>query len=144
MIQFFNLFRLQAYIANETGLFDLYADGKRRTALTLEQLGKFVAISLRWPALLTQLAEDPRLLEKLEGFAINRPLPDWKVTERESRWLSEAQLLALLSYGTAEAGEGFLLSDYSVSSPTIYRLLHICPQRIRPQAIAVNPSSAPV
>jgi hypothetical protein len=127
--QFFNLFRLQAYIANEIGLFD--PGGKGRPSLTLEQLGKFVAISLRWPALLAQFAEDSKLLERLEGFAIEKPLPDRSLTERESRWLTEPQLLALLRFGTEQGTEGFLLSDYTVFSPTIRKLLHICPQRVR-------------
>ena len=127
--QFLNLFRLQAYIANEIGLFD--PGGRSRPSLTLEQLGKFVAISLRWPALLAQFAEDAKLLERLEGFAIEKPLPDRELTERESRWLNEPQLLALLRFGAEQEREGFLLSDYTVSSPTIRRLRHICPQRVR-------------
>jgi hypothetical protein len=48
--QFINLFRLQAYIANELGFFDADQPAGRR--VTFEQLDKFVAISLKWPALL--------------------------------------------------------------------------------------------
>jgi hypothetical protein len=136
LIQFLNLFRLQAFIANEIGLFDSYVGEKRRPSLTLEQLGKFVAISLRWPALLAQFAQDSKLLEKLEGFASNNPLPDSVPTESEKRWLSERQLVSLLNFGIQQRSEAFLLSDYGVSSPTLYKLLHICPQRVRlPQTV---------
>ena len=47
--QFINLFRLRAYISNETGLFDIVEGKTRFDSLTLEQLGKFVAISMTWP-----------------------------------------------------------------------------------------------
>lgn len=145
MIQFLNLFRLQAYIANEIGLFD--ANPRQNlSALTLEQLGKFVAIALRWPALLAHFAEEPKLLERLEGFATNNALSDPSPTERESRWLSERQLRALLNFEIQERTEGwFLFSDYTMVSPTIYKLLHICPQRVRlPQAPpTAEPSPAP-
>jgi len=140
--QFLNLFRLQAYIANEIGLFD--PGGRSRPSLTLEQLGKFVAISLRWPALLAQFAEDAKLLERLEGFVIEKPLPDRSLTERESRWLTEPQLLALLRFGTEQGTEGFLLSDYTVFSPTIRKLLHICPPRSRLSQTPLARESPPV
>lgn len=131
MIQFLNLFRLQAYIANEIGLFDANP-GENLSPLTLEQLGKFVAIALRWPILLAHFAEEPKLLERLEAFASNNALPDPNPTEREGRWLRERHLRTLLSFGIRERTEGwFLFSDYTMVSPTIYKLLHICPQRVR-------------
>ena len=138
--QFLNLFRLQAYIANEIGLFDSYEVGKTRPSLTLEQLGKFVAINLRWPALLAQFAQNPTLLHRLEGFATNNSVADSTPTENEKRWLSEQQLVSLLNFGIEQRSNAILLSDYSVSSPTLYNLLHICPQRVRlPQTAGGTP-----
>lgn len=64
--QFLNLFRLKAFIAFRTGLFG------GENALTLEQLGKFVTISLRWPLLFSDVAENPNLLAQLEHIAIAR------------------------------------------------------------------------
>ncbi|MFM7438527.1 MAG: P-loop NTPase fold protein, partial [Snowella sp.] len=57
--QFVNLFRLRAYIASDTGLFDEVYDPSNdavtNSPLTLEQLAKFTAISLKWPLLITDL-----------------------------------------------------------------------------------------
>lgn len=62
--QFVNLFRLQAFIADRTGLF------RGSEPLTFEQLGKFVALGLRWPLLMSELARSPSLLGELERRAI--------------------------------------------------------------------------
>ena len=55
--QFVNLFRLRAYIADQIG-----ALGN----VSFRQLAKFVAISLAWPGLLTDLAENGDLLPALQ------------------------------------------------------------------------------
>jgi KAP-like P-loop domain-containing protein len=99
---FLNLFRLRLLTAVETGLLD---EGGGLTvnerlgmnlgvgllpgqeALTLEQLGTFVALSLRWPLLLAEAVNDPRLIERLE---------DTHVTPVSDRWRSEPQLLEFL------------------------------------------------
>ena len=72
--QFINMFRLQAFIANETGLFGssrvirksqadiLYPSTSNNAALTLPQLGKYVALCLRWPAFVEDAAGDPGLV----------------------------------------------------------------------------------
>lgn len=62
--QFVNLFRLQAFIADRTGLFH------GREPLTFQQLGKFVALGLRWPLLMSDLARWPSLLGELEEKAL--------------------------------------------------------------------------
>lgn len=140
-IQFINLFRLQAYISNELGLFDTYQSARgKQMPLTLEQLGKFVAISLRWPALLDDFAQDPALLGKLEEFATENEKPGSTPTNLEKKWLKEQELLKLLSYEIEPRSQGgFLLSDFTVSNRTIHRLLHICPQRVQLQPKADNP-----
>lgn len=53
--QFINLFRLQAYIVNELGFLDDTRPTEQR--ITLQQLGKFVVVTLKWPALLADFAE---------------------------------------------------------------------------------------
>lgn len=124
--QFLNLFRLQAYIANETGLFD--SDSERSSPLTLEQLAKFVAITLWWPSLLTDFAEDPELLERLSKLASDKPGKTFLDSKGEpipeNTWLSQRRLEELLTFGTKMQGQ-----DYSLSNPTIYQLLYISPQR---------------
>jgi hypothetical protein len=132
--QFVNLFRLQAYIANEIGLFD--RDPMGSTPITLEQLGKFVAISLWWPALLADFADDPTLLGKLEEFADGDPRAG---STTEKRWLSEPRIKKFLRYGIKEQKE-----KYTLSNPSLFQLLHICPQRVKtpvPAQLSVGSSS---
>ncbi len=121
MKQFINLFRLQAYIANEIGLLDIGHGGT--SPVTLEQLGKFVAITLRWPALLADFAEESRLLGKLEELVISG-VPG--STDTLKRWLSERRMQPFLTYGMQKQRE-----EYTLSNPSLYQLLHICPQRVR-------------
>lgn len=88
--QFLNVFRLSVYIANHTGLFD------SGSALTLSQLGKFVALGQRWPELLEDLAVEPQLLAELED-------PKLDVTSQATtRWRKDALLQRLLQVGLDE------------------------------------------
>jgi formylglycine-generating enzyme required for sulfatase activity len=76
--QFINVFRLKVYIASTTGLFfeEQDSEGKLlQPSLTFEQLGKFTAISLKWPLLLLDLETDGRLLAKLQDFALRKYMP---------------------------------------------------------------------
>lgn len=80
--QFVNLFRLRVYIAKKTGLLDLSYDQSGDENMTLEQLGKFVAINLKWPLLLKDLETDPLMLSKLQEEAIN---PGSQAVEQRGR-----------------------------------------------------------
>jgi len=64
--QFINAFRLKTFIARDTGLFGEPADPVKYDRLTIQQLGKFVAISLRWPLLLADLDNERDLLSRLQ------------------------------------------------------------------------------
>jgi hypothetical protein len=57
--QFVNLFRLRALLASQTGLFGKPRNPEQFDPLTFEQLGKLVALTLRWPLLLVDLEADP-------------------------------------------------------------------------------------
>jgi hypothetical protein len=87
--QFANLFRLRAYIASDTGLFDeVYdtsSDAVTNAPLTLEQLGKFTAISLKWPLLITDLENHPNLLANLEDYGRNNRLRAWQPDSLQPR-----------------------------------------------------------
>ncbi|WP_162562436.1 KAP family P-loop NTPase fold protein [Salinigranum rubrum] len=61
--KFINLYRLRALLAQEVEVFE-------RTDLTLDQLGKFVTISLRWPRLLPELNRDHDLFARLTAVAL--------------------------------------------------------------------------
>ena len=81
--QFVNLFRLNLATAAATRL--LYAEeGSEEQGIRLEQLGKFVALGIRWPDLIPWLERDPknRLKDLCEKACADG---DWEVPIRVSR-----------------------------------------------------------
>ncbi len=70
--QFINAFRLKTFIASRTGLFGEPQDTTSYDRLTTYQLGKFVAISLRWPLLLADLDNERDLLKRLQILSLNK------------------------------------------------------------------------
>lgn len=112
--QFLNLFRLRTYLAHTTGLFDeVRGDDDVQEALTLEQLGKFVAIGIRWPRLMRDVQREDGLLVELERNALKRvhgPVasetlehlpkpPETAYSQTIKRWTAEDRLLDLLATG---------------------------------------------
>ncbi len=127
--QFINLFRLKAYVANETGLFDELGG---RAQLTFEQLAKFVAIGLGWPALLSDLDDSPDLLSRLEERAVG-------LTElgapsvQEQRWVYRPRLQSLLRYGCLDVfgKETPDHENYSLADVAMDKLLRVSPRVTR-------------
>ena len=117
--QFVNLFKLRVYIAKKTGLLDLSDDPSGDENLTFEQLGKFVAISLRWPLLLKEIETDPELLLRLQKEAIKPG------SQAVKQWSTEKKLMDLLSHKHLE-------KDYNLSTLKVSRLLHVSPPAIFP------------
>ena len=136
--QFVNLFRLKAYVANETGLFDELSG---RAQLTFEQLAKFVAVGLAWPALLADLDEDSTLLARLEGSATGR-LTLTQDDEWARRWAGRRRLNALLRYGCVAEEE--IQEDnsgrYGFADVNVEALLRVSPRVVR---TVPPPPSAP-
>jgi hypothetical protein len=97
--QFINLFRLRVFIAAETGLFDQKADTTPPTVLTLEQLGKFVAINLRWPLLMADLDTSPELLTNLQKLAIDPAAVIEPKSILLDRWSARKDLMSFLMVG---------------------------------------------
>lgn len=95
--QFINLFRLRVYIAAETGLFDI-REGSNEATLTLEQLGKFVALQLKWPLLLVDLERYPNLIKELQSIALSGEMKSNDVKE-VLRWSNRKDLMMLLREG---------------------------------------------
>jgi formylglycine-generating enzyme required for sulfatase activity len=145
--QFINLFRLKVYIADKTGLFDDEEDGNGNLlsyGLTLEQLGKFTAISLKWPLLLLDLEQDNQLLTKLHQLFLGE---HQNVKEEQVKidgqavyfWSSHLKLKELMNVGVSfdvgdfkELGSKNLLHpDYSLSNLRIEKLLQVSPKVIR-------------
>ena len=127
---FINVFRLKVYIANETGLFFEERDENDNLlvpSLTFEQLGKFTAISLKWPLLLSDLENDKKILAKLEEFALDEE----KTQEYEESiryWGSHTKLKALMAYGHEKSAAN---SKFSLAEINVDKLLQVSPRVIR-------------
>jgi hypothetical protein len=131
--QFINLFRLRAYIAIETGVIDLQKQPPAVEDWTFEKLGKFVAISLRWPLLLAELNKDPTILTELEqaawGFPVSKSF-DQEVSPF-ARWAGGQDLAKLLRAGCFDENgkadpEGRKL--YSIGELDLDKLLLVSPR----------------
>ena len=151
--QFINVFRLKACIAYETGLFYEEKNSKQEIInnyLTLQQLGKFTAISLRWPLLLLDLETDSQLLRKLQDFALHPYLniPNPEILEELSRdkdellrdknvryWNSYNKLKELIIYGCLEKSEEDqrpqINPNFSLAAMNVERLLQVSPPIVR-------------
>lgn len=98
--QFINIFRLQAYIAARNGRI---AEAPGQPGLTLEQLGKLVALGMRWPVLLGHVEADPVLLGRLQKVALGNTIAE---LGREEFWASRPELLCLLRAGLTDPKQG--------------------------------------
>ena len=126
--QFINLFRLRAYIARETGLF-YQPEGKTQfKCLTLEQLGKFVAIIIKWPSFVTDLNKDHDLLNKLTKVSEEDVENE---SEYVQRWFQEKTLMSLIEYCPQEEGEeseDLEWPKYTLMNLDVTKLLEISPK----------------
>ncbi|WP_313657268.1 formylglycine-generating enzyme family protein, partial [Planktothrix agardhii] len=141
---FINVFRLKVYIANETGLFFEKRDENYyllEPSLTFEKLGKFTAISLKWPLLLSDLENDKQILAKLEEFALDEE----KTKEYEESiryWGSHTKLKALMAYGHEKSAAN---SKFSLAEVNVDKLLQVSPKVIRlPYQSLVYSASGPI
>ncbi|MCA2624948.1 MAG: SUMF1/EgtB/PvdO family nonheme iron enzyme [Microcystis sp. M20BS1] len=141
---FINVFRLKVYIANETGLFFEKRDENYyllEPSLTFEKLGKFTAISLKWPLLLSDLENDKQILAKLEEFALDEE----KTKEYEESiryWGSHTKLKALMAYGHEKSAAN---SKFSLAEVNVDKLLQVSPKVIRvPYQSGVYSASGPI
>ncbi|MET0625770.1 MAG: hypothetical protein ABW250_22740, partial [Pyrinomonadaceae bacterium] len=145
--QFINLFRLKAYIAYETGLFRRPRAGSPYSALTLEQLGKFVAIGLRWPRLLADLDDDYELLQRLQRATDGSPTDEGD--EAVANWRQRPELMSLLRLGLVGRRDPFNRKNpidpdrYSLAGLDVSRLLQVSPRAMR-GAVAATESAPQV
>jgi len=142
--QFINVFRLKAYIASITGLFD------QKEPLTFQQLGKFTAISLKWPLLLLDLDKDNQLLKRLhfEHLAMTpEESEQTSIPEKNNYsryWGSHPKLNELIVYGCWKdgiLGQGVTNKKFSLAEVKVDLLLQVSPKvarRIIPLAEGVN------
>ncbi len=121
--QFINLFRLRAYIASETGLFDILEGENQFNRLTLEQLGKFVAISMAWPSLIADFDQDPDLLKRL-AIASEKDIK--KESDYAQQWFKNEKLMNLIHYVPKDVKD-FEDTKYSFLYVNVKKLLEISP-----------------
>ncbi|MFM7579673.1 MAG: SUMF1/EgtB/PvdO family nonheme iron enzyme, partial [Microcystaceae cyanobacterium] len=148
--QFLNLFRLKVYIAYLTGLFDQIEEGEGKVIqepLTVFQLAKFTAISLKYPLLLLDLELDKQLLtefyrvplgNKRDCLSSIKSSPVSPVSQQRNTliyWLSHDKLRELLAYDVPanfnESKSNQVSSQFSLANLNVQKLLQVSPQVVR-------------
>jgi hypothetical protein len=126
--QFLNLFRLRAFISSQTGLF-----GQPRqphfSTFTLEQLGKLVAIMLRWPLFLVDVSDDPTLLRRLQDRAWSVISLETSSDSKTQYWAAKRNLLDLIAFpirGDFTPSEQ-IVGQYGLAEVDIERFLQTSP-----------------
>ncbi len=116
--KFVNSFRLRAFIAYQTGL--LAGRESQFGRFTFFQLGKLVALNLRWPLLLADLEGHRQLLKKLEAIACGRSAEVSAQTPVEKRWAAREKLMELLRFGSPSP-------SYSLATLDVELILLVAP-----------------
>jgi hypothetical protein len=125
--QFLNLFRLRSYIALETGLLDEIGEQK---GLSLEQIGKIVVLSMRWPDLIAEWMLDRDLMKVLES-------PDAPLMTRYGRWWRNNAVLDVV-----RSDLGSKSADTRLSLVPIDEVFRVSPAVPRPTRGAGNAPEA--
>ena len=136
--QFMNTFRLALFLSSEQGLLD---EEEGSQPVTPEQVGKFVALTLRFPDLRTHLSENPLLLSHLE----RRSLVAQELLESDVlyKWLHQRGVRDVLRYGIQEGARPFLPAIYSLETFPVDKLLSILP-RVPERPIEIPPAAESV
>ena len=106
--------------------------------MTLEELGKFVAINLKWPLLLPDLERDPELLSKLQAVALGTD-----TASAVGRWGDREDLLAFLRAGIANersVPDPSKESRWTLAHVNVTKLLQVSP---RVRTIETRPVTLP-
>ena len=114
--QFLNSFRMALFLCSEFGLLDKRGD---RSPTTPEQVGKFVAMTLRFPGLKELLVEDPRYLYALETGA---------QMGMKSPWLRDNGVKRVLQFGVGSNEKPFDPAVYSLEKFPAAKLFSILPK----------------
>jgi KAP-like P-loop domain-containing protein len=116
--QFINTFRLSLFLASSQGLLD---KKEGVSSVTPEQLGKFVAIMLRFPDLRSALSRNVNLLAELEAAAQATGV----VAAFLERWLGHRGVKEVLLYGLDLGEEPFDRRIFSLKSFPVIKLLSV-------------------
>ena len=134
--QFVNMFRLQAFIANETGLFGSDRVSRSGKPLTIPQLGKFVALCMRWPNFVEAASINSELVSSLESKN-NGNVKDVSESSDRLSWNDARKLRLLLDFGIEKSAE-----EYSLKDVDFAKLTEIVPARVKSPAESAVPSGS--
>jgi len=117
--QFISTYRLALALSSDQGILEVDPE---QTGVTPQQLGKFVALTMKFPDLRTALAETPDLLGELEKTA--RTWPEIVPSDQMYwRWLHRKSVRATVLYGVRETRKELDSLYPSTSSPNPYSLV---------------------
>jgi len=138
--QFTNTFRLALFIASDQGTLGSLSDNPNLKSP--EQIGKFVALLLRFPDLRFSLEENPNLLALLEEAALKGR--DSPIYANFAQWLDKDGAIDLLTYGVTFQIPGHTRDIYSLATFDVTSLFTILPRAVRPPApSAAGPAPTP-
>ena len=139
--QFLNAYRLALYLASSQGLFDEDSVTGTR-GLTLQQLGKLIALNMRFPQLAAALLDGPRLLAEVEAYLQYLPQPGGRPPQGQEPplWLRLPAALELLQFGLDSAdAEVYSLKNVDVSA--ILRVMPAVPNPTEGQSPTPRPAA---
>ena len=118
--QLINIFRLKAHIANSTGLF-LHLEDSEHQALTIPQLGKFIALTIKWPQLLDSLAISPNFFREMYRTDEFSSTNNWR---KNIEFMKLLNLMPKSSNGSLDKNRS---QDYDMKNINIRPLLETSP-----------------
>lgn len=114
--QFINTLRLRILIALSTGVFvpapQSTGNASRAEGITIQQLGLFTAVLMRWPKLAADLAQVPNLFAQIAASSVDEP-----ANKLAAQWWQDAELRDVMDID----------STYSLSQVDLTPLLMIMP-----------------
>lgn len=124
--QFINQFRFQRTIGKRTGLFCYDVGTNPGNMWNCKKLAKFVAISIKWPSLVSALGSNSKLLDQLQYVSISGLIPEDN-NENLEKWARDKRLINLLRYGCQGNDPFKKPEDFTLSGLDFSKLLQISP-----------------
>jgi len=115
--RFMNLYQLRAVLAEIEGVLDPSGNSSSPDKISLEQLAKFVIISIQWPQLVSRIYNDPTAIEKLVRSTSKKEDVDLSGLDP---WSSDPELLGLLTHGEGD--------EYDIQRVNVESLMKISPR----------------
>lgn len=135
--QFLSTFRLALALSSDQGILELDPE---QSGVTPQQLGKFVALTMRFPDLRVSLAENPDLLGGLEKTA--RTWPSEATPDQQYwRWMHKKAIRGVLLYGVRETSSeseneaSQVTNPFSLIGLDVSRLMTLLPKVPPPEPL---------